>query len=280
MHVTLDHSGKLQVDEVCLSYRLRGSGPPLVLISGLGYGAWFWEGLVPHLSPHVTVLTFDNRGAGDSDKPAGPYTTRGMAQDVAGLLKGLELPSAWVLGHSLGGFIAQELALGWPERVRGLILCSTTCGGADAVPIAPQALQVMLDRSGDPRALFERGIRVATAPGFMTRCPEQVEALWDYRKRGPVPPLAYAAQVQAGAAHDASARLHDLTLPVLILSGDADQVVPSANVQVLKSHIPQAQPQLLPGLGHLFPLEDPLVTCDALLAWLEHAGTQLDGIVL
>lgn len=248
-----------------LAYEVQGRGPALLLIAGVGYGGWFWHRLVPHLAPHVEVITFDNRGAGVSDKPAGPYTTRLLAEDALGLVEALGHESINVMGHSLGGFVAQELALARPGLVRKLVLSATTTGGPHALPNGAEALQILTDRSGDPAELIRRGLAVAAAPGFAERCPDLAAALTAYRRTNPVPPAAYAAQVMAGAQHNAEDRLGQITCPTLVLAGAEDRVVPPGNAERLAATIPGARARRLPGLGHIFPYEDPAATAALLL---------------
>jgi pimeloyl-ACP methyl ester carboxylesterase len=250
----------IHANGINIAYECAGEGVPLLFITGLGYGGWFWHKQVAELSREFQVITFDNRGSGGTDKPDGPYATAQMAQDAAGLLDGLGIARAHVVGHSLGGFIAQELALARPDLVQQLVLASTSFGGANAVPITPQALAVMMERSGDPAALVRRGIGVAAAPGFAERDPEMVEALIGYRLSGPVPAAQYHAQMMAGATHNAEERIHAITAPTLVLFGEHDQVVPPANAQLLTDRIPNARSRILPGVGHIFPLEDPAAT--------------------
>lgn len=259
----------LRSNGITLAYEVAGSGPPLLLISGLGYGAWIWGRVAPLLAGEHTVITFDNRGAGGSDKPDGPFSTAQMAADALGLLDGLGIGRAHVLGHSLGGYIAQELALAAPDRVDKLILASTTHGGPGVIPIPPAALSVMMDRSGEPLDVIKRGIAVATAPGWPEAHPDEVGELIRYRLTGPVPPAAYSAQVAAGAAHDAAARVGQITKsPVLVIAGDADNVVPPGNAQLLATKIPGAQIQLLRNAGHMLPIEAPRELAAAVSAFL------------
>ena len=258
----------LRSNGISLAYEITGSGPPLLLISGLGYGSWIWRRVAPLLAADHSVITFDNRGAGGSDKPEGPYSTPQMALDTAGLLDGLGVAGARVLGHSLGGLIAQELALARPDLVGRLILASTTHGGKDAVPIPPDALAVMLDRRGPPEELIGRGIAVATAPGWMAAHAAEVEELVRYRLTSPVPPAAYAAQVAAGAAHDASQRVGRIDVPTLIISGDKDRVVPIENATLLASKMKRSTPKLISNAGHLLPIEAPEALAAAVRAFL------------
>ena len=261
--------GRLTVGEIAMAYEVTGEGHPLVLIAGVGYGGWFWHRVVPALAEQFQVSTFDNRGAGATDKPDGPYTTPMMAQDTAGLLDGLGVRRAYVMGHSLGGFIAQELALARPDLVERLILASTTYGGPNVIPITPEALEVLTNREGDPVELVRRGIGVACAPGFAERHPEVVQELLDYRLTNPVPPAQYQAQVMAGAEHNAEERIGRITCPVLVLFGEDDRVVPPGNADLLAQKLPNARVKILPGVGHIFPIEDPEATVEAMLEFLK-----------
>jgi pimeloyl-ACP methyl ester carboxylesterase len=264
----------LQANNITLAYEQQGSGPHLVLITGLGYGGWFWHKVVPGLARHFTVTTFDNRGSGGSDKPAGPYTVEMMAADTAGLLDALNITNATILGHSLGGYLAQQLIYTRPDLVGRLILASTNSGGLKVIPITAEALEVMTNRQGDPIELIRRGIRVATAPGFLEAQPDVVQELINYRLGGPVPPAAYTAQVMAGAGTAAwsdslvDAHLAAIRVPTLILFGEHDRVVPPGNAGLLAAKIPQAQVKILPNTGHLFPIEDPPATVAAITEFL------------
>jgi len=259
---------EVKVNGIELHYERVGQGNPLLFITGVGYGAWFWRKVTPALSQHFQVITFDNRGVGQSSRVDGPYSTPQLAADAAGLLDALGIEQAAVVGHSLGGFIAQELALARPALVSQLVLASTTSGGPDVVPITPEALDVLLNRTGDPLALIRRGIAVACAPGFAATHPEVVEELVAYRLSGPMTPVHYQAQVMAGAQHNAAARLGQITCPVNVLFGEFDKVVPPANAPLLAARLPSARVTILPDTGHIFPIEDPPATVQALLDFL------------
>lgn len=266
---------KVRANGIDIVYETHGSGHPLLLITGIGYGRWFWHKIVPGLIAHFQVITFDNRGAGDSDKPDGPYTVPMMAADTAGLLDALGVRSATVLGHSLGGFIAQELAVTRPDLVGRLILASTNHGGQNVIPITPEALQVLTNREGDPVELVRRGLAVAGAPGFAARRPEVAQELMNYRLTNPVPPAQYSAQVMAGAAMvtltdaQVAQRMASIQVPVLILFGEHDKVVPPGNADRMASKLPNATVKILPGVGHIFPIEDPEATVGAITEFLE-----------
>lgn len=266
-------------NQIEIAYEIHGEGPPLLLIAGIGYGGWFWHKIVPGLAKHFGVITFDNRGAGDSSKPPGPYTIPQMAADTIGLLEALEIPKTHVFGHSLGGFVAQELAVTRPDLVDRLILGSTTHGGMQVVPITPEALDVLTRREGDPMDLIRRGIRVALHPSFPAAHPDVVQELIDYRLTNPVPPAQFQAQVMAGAGMSAlteeqvAERMAALQMPVLVLTGDDDRVVPAGNADLLVAKLPNARLQVIPQTGHLFPIEKPEATVRAVLDFLLEAAT-------
>jgi pimeloyl-ACP methyl ester carboxylesterase len=259
----------VNANNINIAYEINGEGQPLLLITGLGYGAWFWHKVVPSLAKNFRVITFDNRGAGGTDKPDGPYSVSMMAQDTAGLLDALKIKNAFVLGHSLGGFIAQELAVTRPDLVGKLILASTTHGGMKVVPITPEALAVIMDRSGDPIDLVKRGVAVASAPGFADKHPDVVQELVAYRLTNPVPPAQYGAQTAAGLRMNqltddqVLARMKAITQPTLVLFGEHDKVVPPANAQLFLEKLSNARSHIIPNTGHIFPVEDPQTTAEA-----------------
>lgn len=261
----------LKSNGVTLAYEVRGRGPDVLLLSGLGYGGWMWRWLAAELEPRFRVITLDNRGVGGSDKPPGPYTTRMLADDAAGLLGGLGVARAHVVGLSLGGMVAQELALAWPGRVRSLVLACTVAGPSCA-PVTPAAVEVLTNRVGDPLTLIRRGLALACAPGFAERNPRRLEELVSQRLASTVSPAGYMAQLAAGARHDAEARLRDIRRPTLCLTGDADRVVPPENSEWMAQRIPGARCEVLPGLGHLFPVEDEAATALALRRFWEWLG--------
>jgi len=260
----------IHANGINIAYESTGEGPPLLFITGLGYGGWFWNKQVPELSRHYRVITFDNRGSGGTDKPDGPYSTAMLAQDTAGLLDALDITDAYVVGHSLGGFVAQELTLARPELVSKLVLASTTFGGPNAVPVTQEALAVMMDRSGDPMDLVRRGVAIAAGPGFYDTQPYVLGELVAYRLTGPVPLAQYQAQMMAGAMHNAEDRVAGITCPTLVLFGEHDKVVPPANAALLTAKIVGSHSRILPGVGHIFPLEDVDATNSALLEFFKN----------
>ncbi len=257
-----------------LYYEFHGHGEPLVLIAGLGYDGWMWHKMIPGLAEHFQVISFDNRGVGQSAKPPGPYSAGMLAADVVGLLDDLGLPKAHVMGHSMGGFIAQALALDYPDRVDRLILSATNFGGPRHVPITPAAMAVLTDVSGDPIARLQRGIVISCAPGFAETHPAVIEDWVNYRVAHPIDPAGYQAQLAIGLSllPEAAAfeeRLSAVRAPTLILFGEHDAVVPPANAALLAEKIPDARVEILPNAGHFFPFETPVAANAAILRFLQ-----------
>lgn len=245
-----------------LYYELHGRGEPLVLIPGLGYDGWMWHRMIPGLAARYQVIRIDNRGVGQSDIPTGPYTAQMLAADIVGLLDALGLPKAHIMGHSMGGFIAQALVLDYPDRVDKLILSATNFGGPRHVPISAEAMVVLTDMSGDPIERLRRGIAVSCAPGFVEANAEFVEQWVAWRVAHPIDPTGYQAQLAIGLGliSEAAAfehRLAAVTAPTLILFGAEDKVVPPANAPLLANRIPAARVEILPNAGHFFPFETP-----------------------
>lgn len=255
-----------------LHYQSEGSGPPVVLVSGLSYGLWTWRWVAPLLSGAHRVVCLDNRGMDGSEKPPGPYSTPQMAMDVLALLDALELPACTLVGLSLGGFIAQEAALARPERVERLVLMATSFGGPDCLPPSPPALEAMMNREGGPRAIAERGLAINTAPGFASRHPDRAAEYFRYRERPGMTAESYQAQLAAGIHHDTRARLSGLRMPVLILHGDQDQVSPPGNAELMARRIPGARIQMLEGAGHFLPMERPEEVAEAIAYFLSAAS--------
>jgi 3-oxoadipate enol-lactonase len=231
----------------------RGSGQPLLLIQGLGYARWSWEPIVPGLAERFRVISFDNRGIGESDKPAGPYTAREMAGDALQVLDEAGVDRAHVLGASLGGMIAQELAVAAPERVDRLVLCCTTPGGAATVPM-PEVTARLFAESGTlpPEVALRRFVQNALAPDAPASL---VEDLYARRLASPPDPVGWPAQAAAGMGFEGVDG--PIEAPTLLLTGTEDNVVDPRNTDVLAERIPGARVERIPATGHLFFWEQP-----------------------
>lgn len=266
----------VEANGIRLYYEATGEGEPLVLITGLSYPLWYWHRLAPLLAERFQVITFDNRGVGQSASPPGPYSAQMMAADTAGLLDALGLDRAHVLGHSMGGFIAQALALDHPQRVNRLILASTNFGGPRHVPPSPEAMAVLTDLSGDPVERFMRGLKVSTAPGFAEANAPFVQHWLEYRAQNPIDPAAYQAQLAVGLGLLAAEAAFDgllphIEAPTLLLWGEHDATVPPANAELMSAQIPNSTVTILPGAGHHFPIEVPQEAARAIIDFLSRS---------
>lgn len=227
-----------------LAWERHGAGAPLLLIQGLGYARWGWEPVVEPLAQSFDVILFDNRGIGESDAPEGPYTTAALAGDALQVLDEAGVERAHVLGTSLGGMVAQELALSAPGRVGRLVLASTTPGGSASFPMPEQTVKLMTTG-----ATLREFVENALAPEADE---ELVDRILGHRERTAQPFDAWSAQAAAGATFDALDRVAAIAAPTLVLHGTEDAVVDSRNATLLAERIPDARVELFPGGGHLF----------------------------
>ena len=252
-----------------IAWDRRGNGAPLLLIHGLGYARWGWEPVLPELAEQFDVILFDNRGIGESDAPPGPYTVAEMAADAVQVLDEAGVARAHVVGTSLGGMIAQELALAYPERVDRLVLACTTPGGQKAHPMPQVTVALMAEAATlEPAVALRRFVENALAPATVEAHPEIVEQIMAHRLATAQQPAAWAAQASAGATFDAYDRLGALAAPTLVQHGDEDVVVDPRNADLLVELLPDARLERVPG-GHLFFWEAPEQFVSSVSAFLE-----------
>jgi 3-oxoadipate enol-lactonase len=243
---------------VRIAWERHGEGAPLLLIHGLGYARWGWEPVLPGLAARFDVVLFDNRGIGASDAPPGPYTVAEMAADAVQVLDEVGVERPHVVGTSLGGMVAQELALSYPERVDRLVLACTTPGGPKAYPM-PQATVALLAEAValEPEVALRRFVENALSAWTLANRPEIVERILTHRLATGQDPAAWAAQAAAGATFDAYDRLSGLTAPTLVQTGTEDVVVDPRNSALLCDLLPNWDDAHFPPFGHLFFWESP-----------------------
>jgi 3-oxoadipate enol-lactonase len=230
-----------------IAWESQGEGAPVLLVHGLGYTRQGWGPQRELLARSYRVLSYDNRGIGESEIPPGPYTVADLAGDAVQVLDEAGVERAHVLGASLGGMVAQLLAAGRPERVDRLVLAGTTPGGAGAYPLPQQTLALMAQASTlPPEVALRRFVENALAPGSRL-----VDEVYAYRQQHPPDPAGWAAQAAAGTSWDADGRLARIVAPTLVVAGVADAVVDPRNAQLLANAIPNAQLELIHGAGHL-----------------------------
>ena len=242
-----------------LHYVQRGSGEPLLLIQGMSGTHLSWgEPFLTELERDFALTAYDHRGVGRSDRVEDPFSIVDLADDAARLLDRLELDSAHVLGISMGGMVAQELALRHPGRLRTLTLGCTYAGGAGSALTDPAVFQRLSGswQSGDR----DRILRTAWEINVSRRFAGDDEAFGAFKQAAlelPVSMKVIMAQLHAISGHDTSARLAEITAPTLVIHGDEDEMLGVANARVITERIPGAKLEVLPEVGHLFWVEEP-----------------------
>ncbi|MGH3836622.1 MAG: alpha/beta fold hydrolase [Pseudonocardiaceae bacterium] len=244
-----------------------GTGPAVLLIHGLGYTHDMWYRTVPVLSRRYRVIRFDNRGVGRSDVPPGAYRVDDMAQDAAAILDAAGVDAAHVVGISLGGAIAQELALRHPSRVHGLVLVATLCGGPRMVQAEPE-VGVKLHARG--RMPAEQGIRVMNPyvydPGTSD---ERIDEDLAIRLRTYPSEQGYLGQLQAVLSWSSYDRLPEITAPTLVIHGESDRLIPPGNGRIIAERIPGAGLRLIPQASHILFTDQPEAAHAAMLGFLD-----------
>jgi pimeloyl-ACP methyl ester carboxylesterase len=238
-----------------IAWEAAGEGPPVLLIHGLGYARWGWGPVVEPLARRFRVLTFDNRGIGESEVPQGPYTARELADDALAVLGEAGIERAHVVGTSLGGMVAQELALAHPERVSRLVLACTTPGGAGAFPLPERTVALLQEATTlAPEVALRRFVENALSSRARNGL---VDEIYRLRLEHPPDPAGWQAQAAAGMTFDAFDRVGEIAAPTLILHGTDDGVVDVRNAELLAERIPDSRVELFEGCGHLFFWEEP-----------------------
>ena len=255
-----------RADNAELYYEEEGAGDPLILIMGLGgpHGSWFLQ--VPAFRKHFRVITYDARGVGLSRDSGEPYTMRTLADDVIAILDHLAIERSHVLGLSLGGMVAQEVAITYPERVRKLVLVATDSGGEREIsPAIRKAFGIDPDAdlsAIDPSDYADSGVDMKKVGAIIMRLsfnnPLVPWALSMLARRQGKPPLAddgTKRQTQASAEHNTLDRLHLIQAPTLVTAGSWDRMIPPHASEVLASRIPNATLKLLWGVPHALNFE-------------------------
>jgi len=250
----------------------RGSGEPILLIMGLGYPSDAWHRTRPGLAKSFRTIAFDNRGVGRSDMPPGPYPIALMASDALAVLDAAGVASAHVYGVSMGGMIAQELTLQHPERVRSLILGCTAAGGPAAVQPDPEVRQSLMARAGMPP---EQAAEVAIPFIYDRGTPRaRIDEDLDVRRPWFARPEAYTAQLQGILAWESYSRLPQIARPTLVIHGESDRLIPTANGKLIAASIPGAKLVLLPHASHLYQTDQPEASMRAILDFLASVTDQ------
>jgi len=251
----------------------RGAADPetVALVEGLGYGRWMWRWQRERLvEAGYRVVLPDNRGTGDSDAPSGPYTIEQMAGDLDAVLADAGVERAHVVGASMGGMIAQRYALDY-DRAESLALLCTSPGGEEAVETPPETRQRMFDapEAADEREAIRYKMKPAMTEAFRAENEDLIADIVDWRLASDAPDRAREAQAAAVAAFDASDRLGEIELPVLVAHGTADRVLPVGNADLLHRDLPNSRLALFEDGSHLFFVERAEDVTDRLAAFLD-----------
>jgi pimeloyl-ACP methyl ester carboxylesterase len=257
-----------------LWYERSGTGDPLLLITGFTISSAIFDPIVGLYEPRFDCIRYDHRGSGRSGAPAWPTSMPELAADAVRLLDALGVESAHVYGLSMGGMVAQELAIRFPERVRGLVLGCSTPGGPRAVRPTLREWKALagamaggLREPGRPwlaGALF--------SPEFRRDHPERVRELLRFFAAHRAPPHGALGHLLASVYHDTVSRLDRIRSPTLVLHGEHDSMAPLANARLLAERIPDAELRIVPGAGHAYGLERPEQSRDLMLEWLDRRG--------
>lgn len=244
---------------VSLYYKVVGKGPVICMINGYRLSSAAWpEAFIARLSTRCCIVSFDNRGTGYSDKPVSGYNFDNMAKDVVGLLDHLDLPRVHLFGFSMGGAIAQELAIWHPHRVDRLILFGTFCGGIWAEPASYtvfRRLQVTENQSAEDAA--RQAWPVTYSPDYLAANTEAVEQQMRRELEHPTPVFVAQRQMEALQRFDTYNHLSRIIAPTLVATGAEDVLVKPRNSEILASRIPNARLELLADLGHRAIWEAP-----------------------
>lgn len=249
-----------RVGDLNICYELRGEGRPLVMIMGLtGNMDWWDPGVTGGLSKRYQVVLFDNRGAGRTETPPeGEFTCAQMADDTVGLMEAMGIERAHVLGVSMGGMIAQELALNHPEKVEKLVLCATFCGGRNTVYASQEVLARMADSSGTVDDLIRRTLSIMFPAEWLERNEGHFEDFKERYLRAPCTAQNTVRQFMATTRLDTYDRLPSIVVPTLVMCGGADVLIPPENSRMIAGRIPAAKLIEYPGAGHGFTSQVPL----------------------
>ena len=276
------------INGISLHYQVEGEGEPLLLVMGLGGTLEGWRKQIPLLTKHFQVIRFDNRGSGQSDAPLdiSEYSMAQFAADAIGLLDQLNIQQAHVWGVSMGGMIAQHIALNNPERVKKLVLgCTLPHYGADDYFIAhlppafherllefapePWVLETLLGSvAKSPEETMHDSIKFNFSPDFPAKHPDIIEEYVATGMEQISPVHGFMGQWSAILQHTTLSDISKLPMPVLVQHGDQDQLVPIVNGELIAALVPHAQFQQFSGAGHVYFIEQPLDVTNGVIEFL------------
>lgn len=268
-----EEPGIAMVDGRRLAYEEVSPPSPkgtIMLLVGLGAKRQGWYKQLPEFGRSYRTIALDYRDVGDSDEAGEPYTIKDLAEDTAAVMRTLEIRQAHIIGISMGGFIALELALDYPEMVEKLVLVVTSAGGPGHISPRRDIMAVMMPAPGVEIGEAARKVCAAvSAPGFVQNHPEEFDIFAAIARYRPMSEAAYFRQLAACRGHDVSERLHEITSPTLVIHGDVDPLVPLENGLHLAHTIPGARLLVYPQTGHIPEVERAEQFTHDILTFLE-----------
>lgn len=246
-----------QLADADIHYEVFGDGPPLVLVPGFASGAWSWTWQKPQLARYFRLITFDPRGISRSKlHDGGKVSIELIADDIAALLDELMIDAADVLGISFGGFVAQQFAAKFPERVNKLVLASTSFGGPNHITPSAETLASFAQTGGLTSAeRIRRSIVLAFSEDFARTNSDQVDKFCRLREENPLAEDVYRQQLASAMAFDAERQCREIKAATLVISGDEDTVVPFQNSRNIADRIPNARLAVIANAGHMAFIE-------------------------
>ena len=260
---------KTRVGDIDICYQVMGEGHPLVMIMGLTANMDWWDPqLLEDLSSRYRVLIFDNRGAGRTEAPPGEFTIKQFADDTVGLMEAVGIDRAHVLGVSMGGMIAQELALNYPEKVDKLVLCVTFCGGQESVLATPEVMAKLVDRSGTDEERMRRTLTLLFPEEWLKENEKYFDEFFERYMRAPITDENALRQFMATTTFSTYDRLPLIDKPTLVACGAEDILIPPENSRILADRIPGAELIAYDGAGHGYINQCREEFTDALVGFL------------
>jgi len=249
-------------DGLKIRYEIRGAGAPVALIMGFsGSGRSWGEPFLKLMAERFRIFMIDNRGTGESDQPDRSWKLSDMADDVACVLEHAGTPASHVYGISMGGMIAQEYALKYPARVKGLVLGCTNCGAGHSVAANPENIAKLMPQPGmNPLDAAKLAFSVACGKAFLGSAAGQqtlAQRMMESASYPITPAHTYMRQGEAIGGFDSFARLGEIKAPTMVIHGDDDNIVPVGNAEILHKGIAGSKLKILPGAGHMFFWERP-----------------------
>ncbi|MFX1287990.1 MAG: alpha/beta fold hydrolase [Promethearchaeota archaeon] len=260
----------IEINNFNLYYEIYGDGPPLLMILGIAANiSWWGKHFINGLAKHYKVIVFDNRGTGQSEDPKNDYLIRTLANDAIDLLKALKINKVNIFGHSMGGYIAQELALNY-TRVNKLVLCSTSCGGNKSILASPEVLDILgKTRKGrNPEEIAKENLKIIYSIEFLEKYPKLINLAIQNMIKFPLDPDSYLRQLKAIELFNTCNMLKNLKMPTLIIHGMKDVLVPHENANILADLISNSQIKIFSRSAHVPFVEEPDLVLKAINEFL------------